>query len=67
MCKRIRMIQVAKFIEDDFTVDEMIGVMKWLRITEGRDCCEYYMDQLLEWQEDGFGEVTVSSCKETIP
>lgn len=52
-------------VEGEFTVDEMIGVLKWIELNE-RLTYEPYMKLLLEAQDDGFGETTVASCRETL-
>jgi len=52
-------------VEGEFTVDEMIGVLKWILRTEGVEY-ESYITQLNEWQLDGYGEVSVASCRETL-
>lgn len=52
-------------VEAQFTVDEMIGVLKWIDLNERRTY-DPYMTLLLEWQDDGYGEVTVASCRETL-
>lgn len=53
-------------MENDFTVDQMIGVVKYLQLTNNGSYCEY-MDKLEYWTEIGCGEVTVSSCREIEP
>ena len=52
-------------MENDFTVDEMIGVVKYLELNND-DAYKYYLELLLGWREDGFGEVIVASCKDTM-
>lgn len=52
-------------MEKDFTVDQMIGVVKYIRLTnKGR--CSDYLEQLEYWSEIGCGEVSVTSCREII-
>lgn len=52
-------------VENELTVDEMIGVLKWLRIVKRYECEDLY-DSLIEWQSEGYGEVIVASCKSTL-
>ena len=56
------MIFFGEKIEEDFTVNEMIGVLKWIRLVDGyqEDC---YLDMLTEWQELGSGDTTVADCR----
>jgi len=52
-------------IEEELTVDQMIGVLKWIKKTE-KVTYTYYQAQLEDWSSEGYGEVTVASCKDTL-
>ena len=55
----------AQYIKEDFTVNELVGVLKWLRLKNkflGTD----YLVQLEEWQDEGYGDSTVKSCEDTL-
>ena len=54
---------ITEEMEEEFTVDEMIGVMKYLMMQHARMCNDYY-HRLLDFREQGYGEVTVASCYE---
>ena len=58
MCK-------IKQLEDELTVDEAIGVCKYLILTTPIDLDEY-MFILEEYAELGLGETTVSDCREVV-
>jgi len=50
---------------EEFTVDELIGVVKYIQLTtsENMDGMEA---ELEEYRDMGMGEVPVSSCRETL-
>ena len=56
---------ITDVMEDNFSVTEMIGVAKYLELTNVRHCRDY-LEELREWESDGFGESTVKSCRETL-
>ena len=51
--------------ESELTVDEMIGVCKYLNLTTSQDLDEY-MSELEEYREIGLGETTVDDCREVV-
>ena len=51
--------------EGELTIDEMIGVCKYITLTTPKDLDEY-MSILEEYQELGLGEVSVSDCREVV-
>ena len=53
-------------ILEEFTVDELIGVVKWIQITTTDDIPDGIEDELEEYRELGMGEVPVLSCRETV-
>ena len=58
-------IQFSEEVEKKFTVDEMIGVLKWLKMT-GEITATQQMDCLLEYRELGLGECSVANCKKEV-
>ncbi len=50
---------------EDFTVDELIGVVKWLELTTSSDL-SVIAGELDEYKDMEMGEVPVSSCRETV-
>lgn len=60
-------IATIKSLEPEYTVDEMIGIVKFDNIMVGKSKeKEEYLDLLLEWRELGSGECTVANCREEI-
>ena len=55
----------ADYITEDFTVNELVGVLKWLRLTE-KNLGDDYLTQLEEWQSEGYGDSTAKSCMDTL-
>ncbi len=55
------------FREGIFTVNEMIGVIKWNReMYDIVDLNQDYLEELEEWQELGSGDTTVENCREVM-
>ena len=59
------MIEFSDQILEEFTVDELIGVVKWLKITTNSDMPDI-AEKLDEYRDLGLGEVSVKSCMETV-
>lgn len=51
--------------ESELTVDEMIGVCKYITLTTSKDL-DIYMAELEEYQELGLGETTVDDCRKVV-
>lgn len=56
---------ITEELEKELSVNEMIGVVKYIESQNSRQS-EEYLTQLEEWKDDGFGEVSVAECRETI-
>jgi len=52
-------------ILEEFTVDELIGVVKYLQITTANDLTDIE-GELEEYQDMGMGEVPVASCRDVV-
>ena len=52
-------------LEAELSVDEMMGVVKYIMQRDSKECHEY-LEQLVEWHDEGYGEVMVASCRKTL-
>ena len=58
-------VYFSEQILEDFTVDELIGVVKWLEITTSSDLA-LIAGELDEYKSMDMGEVPVASCREVV-